>query len=78
MLGIIRRAVERRRDLRYEAMALIEAHGQKAWVIARSNASDMRLTEDERYRWMRIKGLVERELGISWQADTATRYLEAR
>jgi len=35
MLGIIKRAVERRRALRREVMDLIETHGREAWAIAR-------------------------------------------
>ncbi len=76
MFGLIRRAIERRRAVRREALRLICYHGREGWHIARDRGRDMSRPESERGYWWRVSGVIERKLEIDWMPDTATRYLE--
>lgn len=75
MLGFF----ERRRRVRRDASQLMrEMAGMDAWREARTRAKDFdNHPEDERTHWWRVSDRMDRVLGIRWQADTATRYLES-
>ena len=73
------RAYRRRRKLvRLRADRLIATHREKSWSVARARAHAINSFEDQDgadLAWQ-VVGSIERRLRISWQPDTATRWLE--
>lgn len=58
MIGMIRRALDRRRVIRETAEELITRMGAGAWKHARERASAAQ-TPEERVRWRRIQARIE-------------------
>ncbi|HMQ92493.1 MAG TPA: hypothetical protein PKA33_16010 [Amaricoccus sp.] len=69
----------RRRRERQDAIRLLmQMPGKDAWLEARRRAQAFDiLSGDQRAHWSRVAGRLDRMLGIEWQADTGTRYLES-
>ena len=78
--GPIKAYLRRRKLVRLRADRLIATHGERSWFVARARAHAIDPFEDRDrsdLAWQ-VVGIVERRLRISWQPDTATRWLESR
>jgi hypothetical protein len=76
MFNALRRWREDRLDVARLADALIEKHAGRAPIEAR-NLTYAFAPDDPQQRFLwRVVGRVEARLGVSRQADAATRYLE--
>lgn len=77
--GSLRAYLRRRKLVRLRADRLIATHGEKSWSVARARAHAINPFEDQAradLAWQ-VVGIVEQRLGIYWQPDTATRWLES-
>ena len=77
MRRFIRTLLTKRAGLRSEVEALIRERGDGAPDHARALAMAAIGTAGNDHAWQ-LSGMVDRRFGIARQADTATRYLEAR
>ena len=78
--GPMKAYLRRRKLVRLRADRLIATYGDKSWSVARAHAHAIDPFEDRAradLAWQ-VVGIVERRLRISWQPDTATRWLESR
>lgn len=75
MIGFLRARRRERDDARELLLAM---PGKEAWLEARRRARLFdELTDAERGHWSRVSHRLDRILGINWQPDTATRWLES-
>jgi hypothetical protein len=65
---------QRHLDARAEATSLIQTHGKEAWQQVYNRCRDPDLPEVDKSQALAVLREIERQLGISRQADTASRY----
>lgn len=76
MLGAIRRWREQRRAVRAEAKQLVEELGPAAWSEVRRREWHPCITDEQWAFNRRVRDAVGDMLGVDWNPDTATRYVQ--